>query len=449
MGGWLGTIARSAGSVGNDVANARLQNQKDSLALLNAKLQNDELQARIKQMGGPDREALRNQLVVYSANPNATAGERKVYAQLISDLDTGVAPLAVSQNLSKYQLSQGAAEDKPATTLDTAWLQSFRNANDRDPTPDEITKHYVDERAKAGPAPKVAAQENVPYGVERLGQDGKIHIFKPGDAEWTNDDAKILAAAIQARATGENSKLKLQQDRLAEYASIYAQMRGKVQEYSVIDRTTGEPTMANADTINANPGRFMAGSLGQQLKNRASVFDEIDYTSKQFNSALNKLSDDDFKTLPRAQIALALQSRDPSSAISNFMGSEVGTTLSPAQVEYVTGLASMQESAMSLRSIAGMGQGSDTLRNAIVAMLPGPATPSKDYANRQMALFTGELTALRKAVPPSSRLGMPESQNTPAASSMKPAGATHTGIGSVDKKKHWLDDQGKDLGLAE
>jgi hypothetical protein len=31
----------------------------------------------------------------------------------------------------------------------------------------------------------------------------------------------------------------------------------------------------------------------------------------------------------------------------------------------------------------------------------------------------------------------------------KPPNATHTGVGSVDKKKHWLDAQGKDLGLAE
>lgn len=31
----------------------------------------------------------------------------------------------------------------------------------------------------------------------------------------------------------------------------------------------------------------------------------------------------------------------------------------------------------------------------------------------------------------------------------KPSGATHTGIGSIDKKKHWLDASGKDLGPAE
>ncbi len=31
----------------------------------------------------------------------------------------------------------------------------------------------------------------------------------------------------------------------------------------------------------------------------------------------------------------------------------------------------------------------------------------------------------------------------------QPSGATHTGIGSVDKKKHWLDANNNDLGLAE
>jgi hypothetical protein len=31
----------------------------------------------------------------------------------------------------------------------------------------------------------------------------------------------------------------------------------------------------------------------------------------------------------------------------------------------------------------------------------------------------------------------------------QPKGATHTGVGSADKKKHWLDAQGNDLGLAE
>ena len=37
----------------------------------------------------------------------------------------------------------------------------------------------------------------------------------------------------------------------------------------------------------------------------------------------------------------------------------------------------------------------------------------------------------------------------PSRAPTQPKGATHTGIGDQDKKKHWLDAQGNDLGLAE
>lgn len=54
------------------------------------------------------------------------------------------------------------------------------------------------------------------------------------------------------------------------------------------------------------------------------------------------------------------------------------------------------------------------------------------------------------------RLDKPEDyQQQPAATGQggpgkaAPKGATHTGVGSVDNKKHWLDAQGNDLGLAE
>lgn len=259
---------------------------------------------------------------------------------------------------------------------------------------------------RAGGQPKVLSADGVPYAVERVGADGQSHIITKDSPEFGPEDQRVLDAAGGARSTGENDKQKMQQDRLNSYATMYAKMRGQVQQYSVIDKTNGEPTMANANTINANPGRYMAASLGQQLKNRAGVFEEIGYTKDQFNKALDGLTEDDFKTLPRAQIAAVLQDRNPESAMSTFVGSEIGATLNERQMQYVTGLASMQESAMSLRSIAGMGQGSDSLRSAITKMLPGAETPSKRYADRQMELFTGELEALHKAVPDSSKLGM-------------------------------------------
>lgn len=248
-------------------------------------------------------------------------------------------------------------------------------------------------------------------------------IFKGGkiNPDLLQAQREMVDSALQSNQNKFDQQKQLQADRMKAYASTYAQMRGLVNQYNVIDKTTGEPVMVNANTINANPGRYMAGSLGQQLKNREGIFQEIKYTAGQFDSSLDQMTDHDFQTLPRLQLAFALKSRDPRSAMSEFMGSEVASTLTPAQVDYVTGLAALSESAMSLRSVGGQGQGSDTLRNAITGMLPGPGTPSKAYARRQMDLFNGEVEALHRSMPASVQNSM--DGTTPGAGT-PPPGAT-------------------------
>jgi len=268
----------------------------------------------------------------------------------------------------------------------------------------EVVEGAIKETAGMQAAPQVKTVNGVPFSVTRDGKD-----ITPDSPDFTPADKRLLDNAKEAYRQGNLDKAKARQTQM----NAYVNAREKAYQYSVIDKTTGEPTMASSYDINKNPGKYMAGALGQQLKNRAGIFDEINYTKDQFNDALGKLTEDDFNALPRAQIAMALKSRDPRSAMSEFMGSQVGTTLSPAQVDYVTGLLSMTESAMALRSIAGMGQGSDTLRAAITGMLPGPSTPSKSYAERQMRLFKGELDALHKPVPDSSKLGMGGSKDVP------------------------------------
>jgi hypothetical protein len=53
---------------------------------------------------------------------------------------------------------------------------------------------------------------------------------------------------------------------------------------------------------------------------------------------------------------------------------------------------------MALRSIQGLGQGSDQLRGAIHAMLPGPGSPNKEYALRQLAIFNALVQTLKGGV---------------------------------------------------
>ena len=224
----------------------------------------------------------------------------------------------------------------------------------------------------------------------------------PGSAEWTDDDAAILKSYKDSYLAGQRDKDRRAQDAMERYAY----MRGKVTEYNVFSKKDNAYVMANADTINGDPNNYSAGSLTNLLRSRTAVFADLDTGVKFLNDAIDEIGDAPFDTATRAQLALTLRDRDPASAFQSFLGSELASTLSDAQLDYVTSLVNMQESAMALRSVAGMGQGSDMLRGAIVNMLPGAGTPSGAYAKRQMRLVTAEINALRKSLPPENSLGM-------------------------------------------
>jgi hypothetical protein len=249
-------------------------------------------------------------------------------------------------------------------------------------------------RAGAGTG-KVAMVGQVPYGITTL-RDGKPAIKIPGDDDWTGEDAKTFAAAKAASAAATANADHRAQVSAQARATAYASTR----EYAVINTDTNQLEMVNPATINkAPPGTYASGSQAMQVKNRTSLFSEIDYTAGQVNQAIAELPDTGFDASARAQLSVVLKSDDPASALQSFLTSSVAETLSDSQIKYVTGLVSLDESAMSLRSLGGMGSGSDQLRSAITKMLPGAATPSKKYAQRQMQLFQGEVSQLRKSLP--------------------------------------------------
>ena len=70
----------------------------------------------------------------------------------------------------------------------------------------------------------------------------------------------------------------------------------------------------------------------------------------------------------------------------------------------------------------------------------------QDMANRHQS-YQQQIQDIQKRMGGQGQGGANQNQNT--APKAKPGNATHTGIGSVDKKKHWLDKDGNDLGVAE
>lgn len=395
-----------------------MENARQKLADLKGPLELQELQQRIRQSGAPQFQGT---VKTPGGGESAIIRDPEQGTITTKDILPGLKPQDADARIGKM------IQDAP-THQAKLLLSSIRERlNDPNADPAAILADAEKANEKYMEAGKPQKKEVYNWNdgtVQTFDEEGNatdpLPIIVGGKVNpKLLENQKQVYESHQAMVQSKfDQQLTLQQDRMKAYASTYAQMRGLVNQYSVIDKTTGEPVMVNANTMNANPDRYMAGSLGQQLKNRQGVFGEISGTKNAFNTALAGLTDEDFKTLPRLQVALALKSRDPRSAMSEFMGSEYAANLTPAQQEYVTGLAALSESAMSLRTVAGMGQGSDTLRNAIMSMLPGPATPSRAYAKRQMDLFDIELNALQKSVPQSIQNMM--GGTTPAPSTTAP-----------------------------
>jgi len=170
--------------------------------------------------------------------------------------------------------------------------------------------------------------------------------------------------------------------------------------FNGIDTSTGQLAFVTPEMNQQNPGRYIPASQGQQSMSKEGLFRDIHFNIDQVKETINNLHTD-FDATTRAQLALVLKNPHPESAMSSWLQGSAAQTLSMDQIDYVTALASLMENAMSLRSVGQMGQGSDELRSAIMRAIPGPGTPSKDYALRQLELLVGTVSRIEGGVPKS------------------------------------------------
>ena len=402
MAGTFTGIARGVGELGSQLGTAadylarmRVKAAQDALNQQLAQVQLAESQARLKEI----------QQKLTGVQPYGTATMPGGGTEGITfDPKTGTfqhqsiipnQPPFSDQELTDLLSGFPEATRGPLKTL----AQQYEKQYGRGPTVQELLKEYAGMQKKSANVPasqlnKPVLVNGVPVGIVR--QDGVHYETSP---DWTAQDAADLAGFKKTFTEGEAAKSARQQ--AAERARM--SYLGQTRAYGVVDKTTGELEEITANQLAANPGKYAPAGPAVTAKNRQVLFGEIDYTTGQLEKAIAKMGDEGFDTASRLQLAIVLRSGsapgDVSSAWNAFLTSEAAGTLTPKQVDYVTGLVSLEESAMSLRSIAGMGQGSDMLRAAISRMLPGAGTPSRAYANRQLELFKGEVNALRKSVP--------------------------------------------------
>lgn len=173
--------------------------------------------------------------------------------------------------------------------------------------------------------------------------------------------------------------------------------------YQVINKDTGQLEMRNAQEINGSKGLYAPAAPGAQAMGKTAIFSDIHYNIDTARKALQAL--DEFDPATRAKIAYYLRETHPESSIQTFLTGELGTTLTPQQAELAQALAQLSENAMSLRSVAGMGQGAQDLRDAIRSVIPSGKTPTKDYGLSQLNKFESVVSRIEKGVPGMGRAG--------------------------------------------
>jgi hypothetical protein len=185
-------------------------------------------------------------------------------------------------------------------------------------------------------------------------------------------------------------------------AQIRVEGLGEIRQIPVIDTANNNSLVyANANDINAankaTPGRFVPAGEGSKALNKTALVEDIRGNVQAVRQSLQNMPE--FTSTMRAQIAVALKSRDPRSAVSSLISSEAAKSLTPEQQDYLVNTSLLIENAMAMRSVLGAGQGSEDLRSAITATIPGATTPTKGYALKQLDAFEQVLNRLERGIP--------------------------------------------------
>jgi len=134
------------------------------------------------------------------------------------------------------------------------------------------------------------------------------------------------------------------------------------------------------------------GGEGIKLRPREAQIKDIQVASKKAREAINDL-DKPFSTEQIAKLHLAMTTEDDTIANAE-MATLATQALTDKQQDFVVWIKQLNERAMSLRNVAGMGQGAQDLRTAIRAMIPGVRSGSKQMMNKQLDAFDNQVKIL-------------------------------------------------------
>jgi len=232
---------------------------------------------------------------------------------------------------------------------------------------------------------------------------GTASVVKP-PKEPITDFGTFHSAGLEKGWNNEKISAEWHKLKVAEQAAA-AQTRGESygmnRPINVLDTARGNApvimTLREMRAADPTGQRFLPAGPAERALLQTVRADEMKLAANDVRIALDRLPE--FSTGFMAKMALVGRAPDPRRALSLFIGGEASRTLSPAEFDYVSSVRSLIESAYAVRTILGAGQGSDLMREAIAATVPGPMTPSKDAAERQLRVFEVQIDRLSRGIP--------------------------------------------------
>jgi hypothetical protein len=282
-----------------------------------------------------------------------------------------------------------------------------------------------------GPAPKPLVANGMVYGIARNGQ-----ILTPSSPDWTKEDQNVLDGARDAAKEKQQLRINpIIADQLGEppnpkdypkgrsdpkYAAAlkeYGSEGEKIQErmsaasgysrakafndFKVVEVTD---TDANGDPVThytygkdaISRGLSSAAQGGKNLS-RIKQIEDIEFASGKFKETIKNV-DKPFNVEQIAILTKALQAPDETIANAELQAL-ANQNLTDSQFQLTLWIKQINERALSMRNIAGMGQGAQDTRNAIRGTLPYIGIGDKKRMLEAIAPFDNQIKILKSGIP--------------------------------------------------
>jgi len=295
-----------------------------------------------------------------------------------------------------------------------------------------VTDKQSGENVTATPKGKsgIFSVKGLPVGVYH----GGVPVV-PGQEGWTKADQQVLDAGMHkaelaqqlrinpivadqvgAPPNPDNYKLGTADPKYAADLKDYAQRAEKIDDrmksasaiarakaqndYKIVEVTDfdeeGKPFTHYTTGAAALAGGLGSATTGGKNLSRTQQIEDIEVSSQKLRDALGKVGN--FSPAKIALMQKALQEGDEGVA-SAEMQAAANDALNDDEFQAILWIKHLNERAMSLRNIAGMGQGAQDLRNAIRSMLPNIGTGSPERMKTMLDAFDNQVGILKKGVP--------------------------------------------------